>query len=1104
MNKLTEEQQEAILSRGRTIVSASAGSGKTFVMIEKLTNAVADGADLDEVLAVTFTKKAAAQIKEKLRKSLIGRLENADDSAKARLKVQLSKISSANISTIHSLCSGLLRTYFYALGIDGGFDIISSDDAQAKDLKARAIESLFEKLYAEDDADFKHLLQCFMRKRSDSSLKRLLDEAYGRVRSTAHYGNILSEAEKLYTKEGFDGICNEYNCFLKSRYNSLLSTVEEFRKGFAVKNKAIVYDRIFCEMAETLKYAAQEGVFAEKRPLTQTRKPADGEDDREEGERFKKFKDSVAAKYKALLGDFESKENEFEYFLKSGRTAVAFARILMQFDGEYTSVKRAENKLDYNDLEHLTLELLQNEEVRTEINSKYKYVFVDEYQDVNPVQEEIISSFGGEIFLVGDVKQAIYGFRGSKSLFFAEKYKKYLGGDGRALKLSNNFRSSDGVLDFCNSVFSQIMRTESCGFDYAKTGVMRAGGKYPQNYGSSELHFFGKQPKAERDLQVYSVIKDGRDAGYTREGLAVLAIVEDVLSRQHFDLDTGGYRDTQPSDICILTRKNKGGSTEGIVKALRGAGYSVAGAQESNICVLPEVKQFLDILSLIDNAEQDIPLVTVLLSPLGDMTEDELAAVRIAFKNNKSYTFRQCCQEYADKMRGNIASKLNIFYDNLKKLRSLAELLPVYELADVILEDYGLETCYGAYGEEKMANVRKLLEEGNLPVGEFLQKIKSGGFEIPSAAPAPSDSIKIMTMHASKGLEFPVVIIADICKTFKGADYTEMPFDDYFGFAPKYYDTQNMLTHKTVLRRLVKLRADSEELKNEYNLFYVACTRAKCNLHILAEEVKPYDEFNSYDAGCYADMFDMSKYLPTEIQPHSAPENTVVNEKIFTPDNSIMDSIDRRFMQEYRFAQSVNLPVKSSASAILKMRDIEPYYSTRELFKGEGETGTERGTAYHRFLELCDFERKSTDEVKRQLESFLQSKRITAEQYELLNAEELSQILQMPVFADLKGATLLREQEFLCRLPACEILPDTTADDNILLQGAIDLVAQGDFGLKIIDYKYSHKSDEQLIETYAPQLALYKNAASIITGVSADKISCTIVNIFKRRQINLQ
>ena len=1105
MAELTKEQSAAVLSCGKTIVSASAGSGKTFVMIEKLTRAIEAGADIDQVLAVTFTKKAAAQMKEKLRAALIKKVENADSGKIAHIKAQISKIPSANISTIHSFCSRLLRTYFFSLGIDGGFDIMSDEDAAAKDLKARALDNVFERRYEAEDGEFIHLLKRFSKKRSDNSLRRLVLESYASVRNVAHYRAMLEDCVKLYTNEGFSGICAELSHFFAEKYSAMEEEVAEFEACFPQTRNAEKYNKIFGEMRAALQTAQACGIFAPAIPFTVTVKPRDPEEDREAGELFKEFKADISKRFGAVREGILDEQTERDLFFQSGNTAAAFSALLLEFDAEYTAIKRDENKLDYNDLEHLTLQLLQDENLKKEINSKYGYVFVDEYQDVNPVQEEIISSIGQEVFLVGDVKQAIYGFRGSKSVFFSDKFKNFEGGAETALKLSGNFRSCAAVLTFVNTMFSEVMRDGTCGFDYAKEHKMTAEGKYPADCGSAEIHIFGKEEKVVEERGVYSVMEDGRDAPHTREGLAVLQLVERELNSKHFDLKKGEYVDTQPGDICILTRKNKGGSTEGIVRALKDAGYSVSGAQEGNICALPEVRQILDILSLIDNAEQDIPLVSAMLSPLGGFTEDELAAIRITFKREGRISFRQCCKLYRENVRGAIAEKLNAFSQKLQILRDLSEIMSAGELIDYILSESGLEAAYSAGGDEKLKNVLKLAAEGPaLTLSAFLEKIKSGGYDIKAPAAAPSDSIKIMTMHAAKGLEFPVVIIADICRTFKGMDYSELPFDERYGFAPKCYDPENMLVYPTLLRRLVKMRVDREELKNELNLFYVACTRAMCKLHILAEEKEEYSRAGALGAKRYSQLFDMQKFPCEDMTERGEIESrsqevTYIAER----DENLFQAVSARFMQPYSRADSVELPVKSSASAILKsMREDEPYFAEHTLFGGEGETGAERGTAYHRFLELCDFSIKSPEGVKNQLSNFIQCGKITESQAELLNIEELCEIVNMPVFADLEGAELLREQEFLCRLKACDVLK-TEAEDHVLVQGAIDLLARGHFGVRIIDYKYSKKTDEQLIETYSKQLDLYKKAVSIILHVPENEIGAAIVNIYRRTQIKL-
>ncbi len=1095
--ELTAQQRAAIDSAGKVIVSASAGSGKTFVMIKKLVAAIESGVDLDGVLAVTFTKKAASQMKEKLRSAIISAMADADKERRAALKLQLSKIASADISTIHSFCARLLRTYFYAVGVDGTFDIISSDDAQAREYKERAIGAMFERYYETDDENFALLLSCYRRKRGDTYLKNAILSSYEQLRINADYTALLGVADGLYTEEGFGRVIADLNADANEKYARLASEVRRFASGFSHPRPE--YAKILDEMIFTLENSVGRDVFAPQPSLCVTRKPADKTDaEKEAGEEFKKFRDGVNAQYKAVRGDISDMQTEKERFFKSGEVAKAFCAALREFDAEYTAIKRDENKLDYNDLEHLTLELLSNESVREEAAGKYSCVFVDEYQDVNPVQEEIISRIGGRnVFLVGDVKQAIYGFRGSRSLFFAEKYDRFEGGDGSALRLSNNFRSSDGVISFVNTLFGRIMTAESCGFDYSVGSEMVRGGGYPEGYGSARIHVFGKDETEAGELDVYSV-EGVSAAGHTREALAVVEIVRRELSSKHYDLKSGTMVDTQAGDICILTRKrNK--SAAAIVKALEDAGYSVAGAQGAAITSRPEVKQIIDILSYLDNKQQDIPLATALLSPLGGLTCDELAAVRVYCKGAGRVAYRECCRRYIRFNDNETARKLRLFRQKIERLRDLAEVFSAAEIIDAVLKETYLEAEYAKGGGEKLKNVRRLAAEGEgISVAALLAKLKSG-YEINAPSASGSDSIKIMTMHASKGLEFPVVIIADICATFRGRDSAELPLSDVYGFAPRCFDRENMLTSETVLRKLIKERAAREEMKNELNLFYVACTRAMCNLHVLAAEAPVYNPSDT--ASSYAGLFDISRFNPEDIEVVEFGRGEERTALIANPDKELYDRIKTRFARQYAAAESVNLPVKSSASAILKMGGDDAVYA-HALYGGEGETGTERGIAYHRFLELCDFSVKDAAGIEDELERFVSAGLVSDGQRELLDVSSLADILAIPIFSELEGARLYREREFLCRLPANEILP-TPATDGVLLQGAIDLLADTDGGCKIIDYKYSVKDAEQLKQTYSGQLALYKKAVALITGKPAESIRTVIVNIFRKEQINL-
>lgn len=1107
MPELTNEQRAAVECGGKVIVSASAGSGKTFVMIKKLVREIENGVDMDCVLAVTFTKKAAAQMKEKLRLAVIERMKEVDGERRARLKLQLSKIPSASISTIHAFCARLLRTYFYCADIDGAFDIIAADDAVAKELKGRALDNLFERLYAAGDESFITLLKCFRKKRSDAYLRSLVLGGYEKLRIIARYGELLDGVENTYTEQGFRAVCFDYTRAVNAQYDLLLNALSSFAANF-ISPKSAEYAKIFGEMAEAILKAQSEGIFAPKPKLCTTRKPVDGEDGKEAGERFKAFKDELTKRYNAIAEGVEDEQTERGYFFSGGREAVAFARVLKQFDAEYTAVKREENKLDYNDLEHLTLKLLGDKQIQREISSRFTCVFVDEYQDVNPVQEEIIAGLGAEkLFLVGDVKQAIYGFRGSKSLFFAEKYDAFEGGDGTALRLSDNFRSSDGVLSFVNRAFSDIMTERSCGIDYKKSGIMYGGGGYPEGSGTAEIHVFGGDDVEEERASdgIYSVLSDSRGVTHTREGLAVLEIVGRELKGKHYDLKTGEYVDTQTGDICILTRKRSSASVAGIVRALTDAGYGVSGAQENNICNRPEVREMLDVLSYIDNPEQDIAMTTAMLSPLGGFTCDELAKIRIASSASRGVKsdFVGCCKKYAERMRDGIAEKLLTFFARTEELRNLADVFCAADLIDFVAQKTGMEAVLAAGGGEKLRSIRRLAEEaGEKRLAAFLAELKEGGYDVSAPSAASSDSIKIMTMHASKGLEFPVVILADVCATFKGRDYEELPLNAKYGFAPKYHDCANMLVRTTLLRRLTTAESEREELKNELNLFYVACTRAMCNLHVLAREVKPYSPLAAANARSYSQLFDLSAYSPEIMDGLSDfTARELAKPMLGSPDEELKARVEEQFMRPYFAEESVNLPVKSSASALLRLNAEEEYYRPRVLFS-ESDTGAERGTAYHRFLELCDFDKKSAELVAEQLDNFVKEGCISPEQRDLLDVNNLTEIVNMPVFGTLGGATLYREREFLCRLPANELFA-TGADDYVLLQGAIDLLAVRGEEVTVIDYKYSHKSDAQLAADYAPQLRLYKKAAALALGADEERIRTVIININLRRQIVL-
>ncbi|MDE7084637.1 MAG: UvrD-helicase domain-containing protein, partial [Clostridia bacterium] len=486
----TPEQLRAIKARGEVLVSASAGAGKTTVMIKRLADILEDGASLDNVLAVTFTKKAAAQMKEKLRRELIARLDTDDVQKRENIRLQLSKINSADISTIHSFCARLVRTYFYVLKVDASFEVLA-DGAEQSALRARAMDDLFDGLYKSQDKDFFVLLDKLRKKRSDKALKELVYTAYDEVRQRPRWEELLSAAESgTFTDEGFKRVCAAYAESLAKKYSVLVGAIDNFTKDFRPAVNAKGYLKVLAEMRGTLVCAIAGGnPFSLPSKLCTAVKPRVKAEVADDDAAFSRFCDGVKKKYKALTKDMETEEVERARFLESGVVANAFSRLVKQFAEAYEGVKREEGKLDYGDLEHFALALLKGDgcdgDVREGIRDKYKYVFVDEYQDVNPIQDEIISAVsGGDIFCVGDLKQAIYGFRGSRSRFFSEKCGQ-VSGRGEYIILPDNFRSGEGVIDFVNRLFSGIMKPPVCEFDYFDGHAMRGGAMYNGNRGKA-------------------------------------------------------------------------------------------------------------------------------------------------------------------------------------------------------------------------------------------------------------------------------------------------------------------------------------------------------------------------------------------------------------------------------------------------------------------------------------------------------------------------------------------------------------------------------------------------------------------------------------------
>ncbi|MBE5744678.1 MAG: hypothetical protein E7355_00925 [Clostridiales bacterium] len=1136
--KFTAEQLRAIETDGKTIVSASAGSGKTTVMIEKIIRFIRSGGRVNEILAVTFTKKAASQMKEKLRKALVSAINEPNVSAnrRAELKQQLDEVSTADISTIHSFCARLIRTHFYKAGVDNAFRVIGSDDADGTALKNEAIDDVFEQGYAEKDEAFTHLLSVYWRKKSDNTLRKNLLSVYDKLRNRADYRFFLENAGD-YDETLFNQISADLLAFVKEKAAYYLERVEEERAYFETIQSPPQL-ALCTELGKALEAiinaetyfsacALQKPVFPKK-----SSSKKDSPEKKAHIERLADLKDKTAKIYDDEFSKTASKEEELNALIRSGKTACAIAKLLLAFDEKYTELKREHGVLDYNDLEHISLNLLTDEEIRKELREKYRYVFVDEYQDVNPVQEELISRIGGEnLFLVGDVKQSIYGFRGSNSRFFVEKQRLFANGEGESLYMSSNFRSCDAVLDAVNTQFSLAMTPRTSSVDYARDSYMNRGGRYALGDGRVQIHLLAKEEKEAKSARgVYSVKANAKRKEEEDSSLAktIRHIIDWERTQKWYDADKEEYVPVRYSDIAVLARKKNGGIGK-TVAALAAEGIPITASSAVNICDFSEIKTLIDILSLIDNSRQDIPLCSALLSTMGNLTADDLAQIRLAYPEERY--FRNACLRYANEREEELSHRLRRFYQYLRELRVLACVMNAGEIITKILTDTSMEArlLTRENGAASIRRIHRFIEETNdtepLSVHAFLLRLRDLEYCIEYSENGGEDSVKVLTMHSSKGLEYPVVIIDDLNVLFHGADHDEFLIDEKYGIAPRAFDEEKMTKRGTLLRRLCENKQEKNSVADELNLYYVALTRAKYGLHLLCS--KPSVAQDVCYARSFADFTDFSvwdKYLVTDeiFDVPKADRQAFA----FRPNEALAQKIIKAFTWQYTHKGCENLSVKSSATQLMDDGDYTAETAEERVLEiieeDGGKTGVEAGIAYHAFLENFDFallfnergEPISKEELVGVVEKALQlfkEKRLPIET-EYLSADSLVNILSNPVFYRLAGKRLYKERQFLVALPISDTYARKKSADKELLsldneeemifQGAIDLLAIDDDGAWIIDYKYSKKDAEALKERYALQLDLYRQATAKILKMPMEKIRCSIVNIYKGFQVD--
>ena len=881
--KWTKEQEQVIGLRNRNIlVSAAAGSGKTAVLVQRILGKVMDPehpVDIDRLLIMTFTRAAAGEMRERIANALEDALgENPENE---HLQRQTTLIHTAQITTIDGFCAYVIRNYFHLIGLDPGYR--TGEEGELKLLQEDVMKELLEAYYAKDQEKYKYFIECYAAGKSDEGIRDLIYSLYHAAMSNPYPDEWLEKCIDSYKNTDIESI--KASEWMKLLWKNVLADLEQ-AKGLAEEARKLcfspggpyLYDDAISSDLLLIRDAQEKaltGDFDGTRAVLgspafarlSTKKPKEPVDDL-----LKEQVKALRENEKDILKDLGSRyftvgEEELPLLLECCREPVEMlVELTREFIRLYGEKKREKNILDFTDMEHFALEILMERvadegeagyrmsQAARELSMKYDEVMVDEYQDSNLVQEMITTCVSGwakkskNIFMVGDVKQSIYRFRLARPELFMEKYKKYTLTDSeeQRIDLHKNFRSRSQVLSCANFIFRQIMGEDLGGIAYDEAAALYPGAVFPE--GARDEFLSTEVLLVEKDSEELEDLMEGQDAREL-EALTISHRIQEMVGKEKIlDKETGEYRPVRYGDIVILLRTASGWS-ETFTDVLSAHGIPVYAASKTGYFSALEVVTVLNYLQVCDNPLQDIPLAGVLRSPLAGCTTQELAVIREEDPEGMLYESvlhflgeEEQCSLISSKEREALQEKLHGFITLLNEMRDLAVYTPVHELILEILR----RTGYGNYakalpnGAQRSANLAMLVEKAMdyektsyrglfnfVRYIEHLQKYEVDYGEV-NLSGAGEGSVEIMTIHKSKGLEFPVVILAGMGKQFNFQDLNaKLLIHPDYGLGADAILPDRRMVVSTLNKQVIRRQLLEESLGEEIRVLYVALTRAK-------------------------------------------------------------------------------------------------------------------------------------------------------------------------------------------------------------------------------------------------------------------------------------
>lgn len=1105
MPEYKKEQEEVInFNDGNILVSASAGSGKTFTYQERAVRLIVEKkASVNEILAVTFTEAAAREMKEKLKKALTEKYEENFD---PYIKEQIEEIDYADISTIHSFLSRIIRKYYFAVNLSPDYKII--DEVVENELKYESLDNVLQTFYENKEAWFYRLVKIFSFARNDDALKDMILNIYSFCEVEANPKEVALSLPDIYCKENLDKVLASYFESLKENYIRILELAEE--KKFLAndidyeKGKGLTFDLVDY-LEKVLKTNSVYEIKKISFPYFDLR-----------GGNVKDEKKDVLNGVKTCINELERINKILDKSIHSYEFDLAnldvlrkdvsnLVRLVLAFKEEYGRIKLDENGLDFADLEHFAYEILQNEDILKEVKNKYKYIFVDEYQDVNGVQESILSLLrNNNMYMVGDVKQSIYGFRGCKPEIFMQKEREMKKNGEKTAQINYNFRCAKNIIDMVNEIFEFSMTEKVYGLDY-NTQKLILGGVYPEDkVGRAQFHFISKQKekdstKTKDKLQIYDIVNDV-EKEETEEDLVagtLAKLIFEELGKTYYDFKAKDENEKPISfkDIAILCRRREGSFVAGIVNGLKKRGIPVESDCSENVCEFSEVYGLIAILKLIVGSKDEIALVNTMLGVLGNFSEQDLVDIKIS---SKEKSFYNAVKNYNGDNEV-LKEKLNKFFNLMDSLRFFADFNSAHDVLTKILADTGYEYYYLAKtdGNRRLNRIKRFISvskgEKECSVKEFLYKIDKNPKAFMLENNCDDDSVLVSTIHSSKGLEYPVVFVCGLENTFKIDNEGRMALlKRDFGLAIKYYDEEKRLAYSTPFRGYILEQEFRQQIKEELRLLYVALTRAKYSLHLLycAKSDDRKDRFIS--ASSFLD------YIPKKLDKNeiNRDELTFINAKdvasqrvyIVEPNKAREEKLKSYYGFNYEYKDDLTVPLKSSATKLNKHDDEEVLEKT-DFNYVIGNTSSEKGTIAHKIAENIDFLK---GDFIGQVNAMIEKGTVTGKDVDKVDLKRIFSAIEKAGLNKLTG-DIYKEKSFIFNAKACDILP-TSSTESVVIQGAMDLLVIENGKARIFDYKYSKKTGEKLKATYKNQLNVY--ALAVETVLKVKVIEKTLINIY--------